>query len=132
MPQVPTKTYNAIFPQSVEVKELGITLRPLTLAHFAAIDYMGTDIFSGDYKISDVTLLAWLLQQSPERVMAIYSTHDGIAKSRAEAVAWAQGFDVGAGPILRKVIVKLVEDAFSTAVKPDPPKGEPATTSDSP
>ena len=127
-----TKTYKAIFPQSIEVKELWITLRPPTLAHFAAIDYMGTDIFSGTFRVADVVLLAWLLQQSPEYVTATYSAQESIIEARAKACKWAHGFDVGAITLLRAAIVRLVNDAFATAVKPDPPKGEPATTSDSP
>jgi len=127
------KTYDAIFAKPVAVPELGVELKPLTLAHFAALDYMDTKLFRGNIEASDVIIIAWVAQQDAEAVTRLFTSTDCAEVARAEAFRWASAYGIAALKPLREAVITLINDAFGTAVASEnPTTGDSGMTSAGP
>ena len=63
---LPVETILALFPSAVEVG--GLTFRPLTLAHMAALETLGVDT-RGSVTESQALLCGWILSMAPKDVI---------------------------------------------------------------
>ncbi len=125
-------TYKAIFPEPVEIPELGVVLQPVTLAHIGALDVLGADIFNGDFSPSGVIIAAWLLAtKTADEVQKLFALPNAAQKAREGAAKWGAAFDIGALALLRGGVIKAIGAAFATAVKTaNPPAAATDGTSD--
>ena len=129
-----TNTYKAMFPQPVEIPAIGITLAPITLAHLAAIEAMGADVWANPLLLDSAVLAAWLLsQKSADETRALFSEPSAVKKARGAAFDWASGFDIGATGKIRLGVIDAMNAAFDAAVPQSPPaEGAAEATSDGP
>lgn len=132
------KTYKAVFPQAIEVPELGLTLMPLTVAHFAAMDCMDIEMCEKRDGKSFVTFMAaatamWLSQLTPEKVTEILCSGDSSKRARVAAVEWVGAFRAEHRWTIIESGSRLIREGLETAVPSENPSmGASDASSDGP
>jgi len=126
--QAYTNTYKAIFPEPVEIPELGVTLAPITFAHFAAMEKMGVDFNKDGFTHGNVMVAAWMLStQTPEDVMELFADANAAKMACREAAKW--GLVAWPGHFAKFIdgVAKAIKGAYETAATPSDPPADGAT-----
>ena len=120
-----TTTYKAMFPEPVEIKELSLVLRPITLAHFCVIEALGADLLGRRFTREDCLVAAWLLATKSDREASdLFAVPSSVEKARADAFAWGLTFDVSAASLIRIGVIRAVNAAYETAARPETPPAD--------